>query len=106
MRKHSGIRPHDIVILLKIATYRDSQWLMKDIAYGLFISASEVSESINRSMIAGLISSNKKTLIKHALLEFLQYGIKYIYPQKPGAIIRGIATAYSAPPLSLSGLRK
>lgn len=94
------MRPQDIVILLKIATLKDHHWLMKDIAYGLFISASEVSESINRSMVAGLIASDKKTLMKEALLEFLQYGIKYIYPQRPGAISRGIATAFSAAPLS------
>lgn len=100
MKNHSGMRPQDIVILLKIATLKDHHWLMKDIAYGLFISASEVSESINRSMIAGLIASDKKTLMKEALLEFLQYGIKYTYPQRPGAISRGIATAYSAEPLS------
>ncbi len=94
------MRPQDIVILLKIATLKDHHWLMKDIAYGLFISASEVSESINRSMVAGLIASDKKSLMKEALLEFLQYGIKYIYPQRPGAISRGIATAFSAAPLS------
>lgn len=100
MKKHSGMRPQDIVILLKIATLNDKSWLMKDIAFSLFISASEVSESINRSMIAGLIAADKKTLMKEALLEFLQYGIKYTYPQRPGAITRGIATAYSALPLS------
>ncbi len=100
MKKHSGMRPQDIVILLKIATLKDKSWLMKDIAYSLFISASEVSESINRSMIAGLIAADKKTLMKEALLEFLQYGIKYTYPQRPGAITRGIATAFSALPLS------
>lgn len=94
------MRPLDIVVLLKIATFMDSNWLMKDIAQILYISASEVSESLNRSMLAGLIASDKKKLMRQALLEFLQYGIKYVYPQKPGALVRGMATAYSAPPLS------
>lgn len=102
MKKHSGMRPHDIVVLLKIATYKDDPWLMKDIAYQLSVSASEVSESLNRSMIAGLISSNKKKLMKQAILEFLQYGIKYVYPQRPGPLVRGMATAYSTTPLSNS----
>ena len=35
-----------------------------------------------------------------ALIEFLQYGLKYVFPQHPGSMVRGIATAYSAPPLS------
>jgi hypothetical protein len=53
MKKHSGMRPHDIVILLKIAAKDDRDWYMKDLAYELGISASEISESIHRSVIAG-----------------------------------------------------
>lgn len=100
MKKHSGMRPHDIVILLKIAANGDEPWLMKDLAIALNISASEVSESLHRSAYAGLISGNKKKLMNMALLEFLQYGLKYVYPQLPGALVRGIPTAWSAPPLS------
>ncbi|MTI30706.1 hypothetical protein E1171_07780 [Cytophagales bacterium RKSG123] len=99
MKEHKGMRPQDIVILLKIAIYQGRPWLMKDIAYDLYISASEVSESINRSMMAGFIASDKKRLMKQALLEFLQHGIKYVFPQRPGAVARGVATAYSATPL-------
>lgn len=100
MKKHSGMRPHDIVILLKIAVKGKSPWFMKDLAYELNISASEVSESINRSVIANLISSNKKRLMVLALLDFLEHGLKYVYPQKPGALVRGLPTAHSAPPLN------
>jgi hypothetical protein len=35
-----------------------------------------------------------------SLLEFLQYGLKYVYPQHPGSIVRGMPTAYSAPPFN------
>lgn len=100
MKKHSGMRPHDIAVLLKIGAKGNSPWLMKDLAIELGISASEVSESLNRSAYAGLISSNKKKLMTSALLEFLQYGLKYVYPQQAGALVRGMATAWSAPPLS------
>ncbi len=99
MKKHSGMRPHDIAVLLKIASKGQQQWYMKDLANELGISASEISESINRSIIAGLISSDKETLKKLALLEFLKSGLRYVYPQQPGAMARGIATAYSADPL-------
>ncbi|MFM8432117.1 MAG: hypothetical protein ACKOA1_04900, partial [Bacteroidota bacterium] len=99
MKKHNGMRPQDVVILLKIATKKLLPWQMKDLAAELFISNSEVSESINRSIQAGLISSDKKTLLKGALLEFLNHGLKYVYPQHPGSIVRGIATAHSAQPL-------
>lgn len=99
MRKHNGMRPHDIVILLKIASKGSSLWLMKDLAYEVKISASEISDSFSRSVYAGLLSSDKKQLMKTALLEFLEHGLKYVFPQQPGAIVKGIATAHSAPPL-------
>jgi hypothetical protein len=100
MKKHSGMRPHDIVILLKIAAKGTNSWYMKDLSHELSISASEVSESINRSIIAGLIAPNKKRLMKLALLDFLEHGLKYVYPQQPGPIVRGIPTAHAAPPLN------
>lgn len=99
MKKHSGMRPHDIAILLKIASKGRDNWLMKDLARELRISPSEISESIHRSGIAGLISSDKKTLMKLALMDFLKYGIRYVFPQRPGAMTRGLGTAISAPPL-------
>ncbi len=100
MRKHSGMRPHDVAVLLKIASKGSEKWYMKDLANELQISASEISESINRSVIGGLISSDKKTLKKLALLDFLKSGLRYVFPQQPGGISRGISTAISAPPLN------
>jgi len=100
MKKHSGMRPHDIAVLLKIVSKGQQTWFMKDLAYELGISQSEISESLNRSIIAGLISSDKKSLKKLALLDFLVSGLKYVYPQQPGAMTRGIGTAHSAPPLN------
>lgn len=93
------MRPQDIVILLKIAAMPDDNWYLKDIASELSISPSEVSESIHRSKIAGLIDESGKKLRGMALLEFLVFGLKYVFPEKPGYRTRGIPTAHSAPPL-------
>ncbi|SEQ59468.1 hypothetical protein SAMN05421824_2061 [Hyunsoonleella jejuensis] len=100
MKKHSGMRPQDIAVLLKIAAKGEQKWYMKDLSFELGISASEISESINRSVIAGLIASNKKRLMKLALLDFLEYGLRYVYPQRPGSLVRGLPTAHAAPPLN------
>jgi predicted transcriptional regulator len=100
MKQHRGMRPHDIVVLLKVATKGTKPWLVKDIAFDLGISQSEVSESLHRSVQAGFISESKRLLMKGALLDFLKYGLKYVYPQRPGAIVRGIPTSHSAPPLN------
>lgn len=99
MKKHSGMRPHDIAILLKIASKGTEKWFMKNLAHELHISPSEISESLNRSVIAGLISNDKKTLRKLALIDFLRSGIQYVFPQRPGSITRGVGTGISAPKL-------
>lgn len=99
MKKHSGMRPQDIAVLFKIVSQNKPTWLIKDIAAELFISQSEVSESLHRSFIAGLISANKKMVMKQSLLEFLEHGLRFVFPQKPGALVAGIATSHSAQPL-------
>lgn len=91
------MRPQDIAILLKIVAIEKDHWQLTDISSSLFISISEVSESLNRSRLAGLIDYDKKRINRQNLMDFIQHGIKYVFPQKPGAIVRGIATAHSHP---------
>ncbi|MGN6436438.1 MAG: hypothetical protein ACTHMM_07880 [Agriterribacter sp.] len=91
------MRPQDIVILLKIIALGKKQWQAKDLASQLFISPSEVSESLNRSFQAGLLDYNKKKVNRQSLMEFLQYGFHYVFPQQPGTISNGISTAHSHP---------
>jgi len=100
MKKHSGMRPHDIVVLLKIASKGNNPWLMKDLASELGISASEISESLHRSAHAGLISGDKKQLLVTSLIEFLQGGLRYVFPVHCGSVVRGVPTEYSAAPLN------
>jgi hypothetical protein len=95
MKKHNGMRPQDIVVVLKIVLKRNNEWQMKDLSNELSISLSEVSESINRSVIAGLIANDKKTVLKQSLLEFIKFGLKYVFPVKPGGMIVGLPTAHS-----------
>jgi len=99
MKKHRGMRPLDVVILLKIAALRQTEWTGKLISESLGISASEVSESLNRSSIAGLLSADRKKLMTQSLLDFLVNGLRYVFPQMPGTITRGMPTAHSAAPL-------
>ncbi|MBN8650501.1 MAG: hypothetical protein J0L67_03690 [Cytophagales bacterium] len=96
------MRPQDVPILLKILSYssKGQLWQMKKLAADLGISASEVSESLNRSVQSDLINRSKREVSRLALLDFLSHGIRYVFPQKPGAIVRGLKTAHSAPPLA------
>lgn len=99
MPKHNGMRPQDIVVLLKALTFSDENWTLTDIAETLDISVSEVSGSLERNRIAGFLSQNKRKINKLALREFLVHGIKYVFPAQIGAPARGIATAHSASPI-------
>ena len=89
------MRPLDIVILMKLIALKDSPWQYRDLSSTLFISTSEISESINRSIIAGLIDKRNKGVMRNALMEFIQYGVHYVFPQIPGALVNGIETAHS-----------
>lgn len=100
MKKHSGIKPQDLVILTKILALGDSKWMMKDLAHSLSISPGEVSESLKRSAYSGLISADKKRVASSAYLDLVTHGLRYVFPVKAGAMTRGKLTAYSAMPLS------
>lgn len=97
--KQQIMSPHDIVILLKIVSYGDQPWFQTPLAEALGISQSEISKSLNRSKYAGLLAPNGKTVMRMALLEFLQFGLRYVFPIKPGAVVRGVPTSHSASPL-------
>lgn len=96
-RKHNGMRPQDIVILLKIITLDNKNWQLKDLANLLHISNSEVSESLDRSLYAGLIDFEKRHVQRANFIDFLVHGMKYVFPAHPGIFTRGVPTAHSHP---------
>ncbi|MBK7965541.1 MAG: hypothetical protein IPK10_09760 [Bacteroidetes bacterium] len=97
MRKHNGMRPQDIAVLMKIVSMGDQPWQLSTLSNELSISISEISESLNRSRIAKLIDYEKKKINRQNLMEFLEHGIKYVFPQQLGSMVRGIPTAHSHP---------
>jgi hypothetical protein len=111
MRKHNGMRPQDVVVILKLIAQRPTieentnlksivNNQNKTIARNLQMSEAEISESLRRSEYAGLIADKvTKKVNQKAFLEFLIYGIKYVFPTHPGAMVRGIPTAHSALPM-------
>lgn len=91
------MRPQDIPVLLKIISLDDSPWGIQPLSNALFISLSEISESLNRSRVAGLIDHSKKRVNRQSLMEFIEFGVKYVFPQEPSAMNKGMATALSHP---------
>lgn len=95
MKAHNGMRPQDIVILLKILINTKLDWQYRDLSHALFISISEISESLNRSHLAGLIDESRRKVYKQSLMEFLEHGLHYVFPQQPGTMVTGVPTAHS-----------
>jgi len=111
MKDHKGMRPQDVVILLTIIAIEENGWgatnfrvlnmiQNKDLAELLKISSAEISASLNRSAFSGLIDNgHSKKVFRKSLMEFLRFGLKYVFPTQPSALVRGIPTAHSANPL-------
>ena len=94
------MKPQDVLLLLKIISMNNQSWNQKPIAEALGMSQSEISESVARSKYAGLLDPSGKQVMKLSLMDFLQFGIRYVFPQKPGPVVRGIPTSHSASPLN------
>jgi hypothetical protein len=99
MIQHNGMRPHDIAVLLQIII-ADKDWMNKDLSSSLLISPAEISNSLQRSVISGLLDSSKRRVMRNALLNFIQHGLPYAFPAIKGGVTRGIPTGYSAPIMS------
>jgi len=95
---NNQMKPQDVVILLKIIAIGSDHWQQKPLADSLKMSQSEISQSASRMQYAGLLLGKK--VMRLAFFDFLKYGLSYVFPQKPGPVVRGIPTAHSAPPLS------
>jgi hypothetical protein len=102
MKEHKGMRPQDIVLLLKLIIDSNQEIRIKDLSSKLFISASEISESLNRSAIAGLLDPQSRVVNKEAFLKFLEFGLPYVFPAQLGPVMQGMFTAHSESSLYLS----
>ena len=94
------MKPQDVVILLKIISLDTDDWQQKPLSDALKMSQSEVSQSVARSKFAGLLDGTGKKVMRLAFFDFLQFGLTYVFPQKPGPVVRGLPTAHSAAPLN------
>lgn len=67
------------------------------------IGKSQVSNSLRRCFDVGLAKKDRKSGVPRvnskSLYEFIVYGVKYVFPAKPGQLVRGIGTAFAAPVL-------
>lgn len=92
------LKPQDVLVLLRLAG-EPTDWTFKNLAKELGLSASEVHGALDRATESGLYDPRKRKVKEHALLEFAEHGIPYVFPAKRLPRCQGIPTAYSAEPL-------
>ena len=114
------MKSQDIVILLKLVSLQEQEklgqfdgpeWLpsredpysVRGLEASLGISKSEVNASINRSYASGLAVKDRDfgraKPNRRDLCNFIIHGLKFVFPVKPGGMIRGVPTAFAAPML-------
>ncbi|MBU1358724.1 MAG: hypothetical protein KKC85_17445 [Gammaproteobacteria bacterium] len=108
------MQSQDVVILLKLASLEaqlragqlngssnSDPFALRSLEDALGISKTEIGASLQRSVAAKLAikSENRPKVNRRNLAEFVNHGLKYAFPAKPGAPQRGVATGFAAPML-------
>lgn len=107
------MKSQDILLMLKLVSLENQHakpeqaaehFSMRALEQSTGISKSEVSNALNRCIAAGLAKLARNSALPQvntrALNEFLGHGLKYVFPVRPGPIVRGLATAHAAPVLA------
>jgi len=95
------LKGQDILLLLKLALQEAySAPRQIDLAQALGLSQAEVYKALQRCAESGLLDRETRRVRRQALLEFLEHGLKYVFPARLGEPTRGIPTAWAAPPMS------
>lgn len=97
MLKSIMMRPQDVVILLKIIAFGNQEWRRIDLAESLGLSPAEITKALERCRISRLIDTEQRHVYTLAFMDFLQYGLQYVFPVIPQAPRRGMPTAVSSP---------
>lgn len=78
-----------------------SEWTYRSISAATQISASEVNSAMQRAIKSSLLvkpdEKARPRPLKKSLLEFIEHGVRHVYPAERGEPTRGIPTAFAAP---------
>lgn len=96
------LRPQDLVVLLRLSLERGAPPTYAALAGELGLTASEVHAGLERAALAQLArkdEAGKPSVVREALLMFVQHGARYAFPVIRGEMTRGTPTDYAASPL-------
>lgn len=84
----------------------NDRYSLRALSHSLGLSKSEISNSLVRCRQSGLLTNDYDTSLpkvnRRQLLKITEHALKYFFPVRPGAMVRGIPTGFAAPALSKS----
>lgn len=93
------LRPHDVLVALKLLVDDCRGRQQQHIADELGISPGELSKSLRRLREAELISAHELRTLRSPFMEFAVHGLRYVLPVKRHGVVCGLPTAHAAAPL-------
>lgn len=94
------LAPVDVLVLLKIIAQRERSWTQPELASSLSISQSTVSRALKTAEALSLYRPDARRVNAKALEAALVHGARYFLGATRGGDVRGIPTAWAAPPLN------
>lgn len=114
-----GLKSQDVVVLLKLVSLQEEEqsvsgrfernvgvearYSVRSLEARLGISKTEVNASFRRILSTGMAVKDHETgqpkANRRNLYNFIVHGLKFVFPAAPGAMTRGIPTAFAAPML-------
>jgi DNA-binding transcriptional MocR family regulator len=93
------MQPPDVLVLFALME-QDEPWTLRSLAARLGVQHSKVQRAVDRLAQSGLYDAERRRVIPHAAEEFLDHALRYLDPVQLGPVVRGVPTAWAAPPLS------
>ena len=97
-----NLKPQDLLLALKFVALGEHPWQYGTLADSLGMGQGEAHSAAKRAQRAGLLILEDGRLVpmRRNMLEFVGHGIRYVFVPERGPIVRGIPTAWAAPPLA------
>jgi DNA-binding transcriptional MocR family regulator len=92
------LQASDAVVLFALVNESEG-WTLRSLAQRLGVQHSKVQRALERLADAGLYDADRRQVIPHAATEFVEHGLRYLHTAREGPLVRGVPTAWAAPPL-------
>lgn len=98
MPRQEALKPQDVAVALRLAEMPEASYVA--LGADLSMSPSTAHASVERLQRAGLLRPDSRQVNRHFLMEFLEHGVRYMFPAQLDVSARGVPTAYSGPALA------